>query len=306
MANIDNNSYMKRSIFLILTIVFLSKLLSSQEIRFNLINFYQDKLYEGFIGGYPITMSIYYNNDNKIFGSYYYERVKIPIKLTGKITPKNSSSSIRANDSINLKEFDNETVKALITARIDSNELVGSWKSNETNKKLPVNLKRIENQTYIYNKYPLIRTIKNQIIESEFSNYFDFSPTLDEFMEIKDNNGIYYLVLVSYNSRRETSYTQYCGNGLEEFLVFVGFDKNFEVRKSQIFQVISCMSTISTSFNDSNGNGHDFSFKESGIWDFSNLKIEISNFSSNNEETYELNTNNLALGFVHVNTKKLK
>lgn len=70
---------MKRTIVLILTIIFLSKLLYSQEIRFSLINFHQDKLYEGFIGNYPITMSIYNNNDDKIFGSYYYESVKIQL-----------------------------------------------------------------------------------------------------------------------------------------------------------------------------------------------------------------------------------
>ncbi|HUX52984.1 MAG TPA: hypothetical protein VMV56_01075, partial [Williamwhitmania sp.] len=143
-------------------------------------------------------------------------------------------------------------------------------------------------------------------IEGDFSNYFEYTPTLDEFMEIKDNKGIYYLVLVSYDSRGEISYTQYCGNGLEEFLLFVGFNKNFEVTKSQIFKIMSCISSITTSCNESRGNDFDFSFKESGIWDFKKLKIEISNFSSYNEKTYELNTNNLALGFVHVNTKKLK
>lgn len=116
--------------------------------------------------------------------------------------------------------------------------MVGTWKNIETNKKLPINLKRIENQTtYVYNKYPLIKTIKKQLIEGEFSNYFEFSPSLDEFMEIKDNEGIYYLVLVSYYSREETSYTQYCGNGLEEFLIFVGFDKNFEVKKVKSFKL---------------------------------------------------------------------
>jgi len=297
---------MKRPIILILTIVFLSKLLYSQGIGFSLVNFYRDKLYTGFIGSYPITMSIYYN-DNEIFGSYYYERSKIPIKLTGKIAPNDSSSTLKDNDLINLKEFDNDTVKALITARIDSNELVGTWKNIETNKELPVNLKRIENQTtYIYNKYPLIRTIKNKLIEGDFSNYFEYTPTLDEFMEIKDNKGIYYLVLVSYDSRGEISYTQYCGNGLEEFLLFVGFNKNFEVTKSQIFKIMSCISSITTSCNESRGNDVYFSFKESGIWDFKKFKIEISNFSSYNEKIYELNTNNLPLGFVHVNTKKLK
>ncbi len=299
---------MKKSIILILTIVFLSKLLFSQEIKFTLINIYRDKVYEGFISSYPITMSIYYNNADEIFGSYYYERVKIPIKLTGeKIVPKNSSSNILVNDSINLREFDNDTVKAIITANIDSNGLVGTWKNIESNKELPVNLKRIENQsTYIYNKYPLIRTIKNELIEGEFSNYFNFNPTLDEFMEIKDNNGTYYLVLVSYDSRGETSYTQYCGNGLEEFLVFVGFDKNLKIKKSQIFQIISCISNISTSCNDHCGDGYDFSFKESGIWDFNKLKMEIRNSSYHNEKIYELNTNNLALGFVHISTKELK
>lgn len=292
---------MKRFIIPFLTIVFISEILYSQETEFNFINIFQDKVYRGSIGNYPITMTLY-NNENKIFGSYYYERVKIPIKLTGKIISKNNSSILSVNDSIYLKEYDNDTVKASITASIDENILIGTWKNIETNKKLPINLKRIENQAKYFNdKYPLIETINSRLIECDFSDYFDFKPTVNEFVEIKDKKEIYYLLLVSYPSRGEYSDTQYCGAGEEEFLIFVGFNEKHTIIISQIFKIISCISDINFQCNEEYIDCL-FSFKESKILDFEKLKIVISDLE--NKKTYELDTNNLALGFVHINTEK--
>ncbi|MCX7697078.1 MAG: hypothetical protein N2Z72_05220 [Bacteroidales bacterium] len=121
---------MKRYILFILTLNFV--LLRGQFYVFN-----------GNIGNIPITMHIL-KTPIGFFGSYYYEKIKLPIMLVSWTTPQESSKKwkLYAKVGNQSEEFDGV---------FDGNIFSGTWKKNE--KSLPFSLKRNTATEQLYKTY---------------------------------------------------------------------------------------------------------------------------------------------------------
>lgn len=296
---------MKRFFLIIFIIFVLVNVLKSQEIKFNFIELddvRNDKTYSGFIDKYPITMTLF-NHGNEIYGSYFYEKVKIPIKISGNITKYKGSSILVVKDGLTLKEFENNNPRAIINAGITEDGITGYWEDIKTKKKLSIRLTRINHEvTDIWTRYLFEARLKNQSIGFDYSENFRYKPTIDEVYKFKKENVDYFLLLASYPSRGEFNDRTYCGAGIEEFLIFLGINDKFEPTFNQVIQIFSCIKNIGTEYNG-NSDGFSLSLKDSNIKNFDKLKLVISD--NETTSTYELDSKNLELGFVKINgTKK--
>ena len=88
--------------------------------------------YRGTIGTAAITMNLT-RIDSAIYGDYYFNNIRIPLDIYGKLID---------NNHFELEEFDskNDQTGILTLNRLTGEMFLGSWKSPNSTKSLPVNL----------------------------------------------------------------------------------------------------------------------------------------------------------------------
>jgi len=260
--------------------------------------------FKGMIGDkYPITMIIY-PVQGFAYGFYYYDKIKKPISLRGKIDYIYGfiNNCYYEKETLELFEYDqNNNINATFRGEILNKSIFkGIWEGN--GKDLPFELKRTS-FNYISSVYNYIFEVKidSSVYAFDFSKNFEYEPKIDTYLYKKIDEKYYLLFSVSYFSKGVCVYQGNCGCGLESFLLYLTIDKKANLKSQQILYYESCLYGVNSIFEKDGSRL--FSISDVDFNNFKNLFLETSYPREGKEMRYLLNSECLECGFQLVSSK---
>ncbi|MFV0531443.1 MAG: hypothetical protein ACK5MD_08380 [Flavobacteriales bacterium] len=249
----------------------------------------QDRLINGQIDKYPITIYLKYNQVSNyhagvysVEGWYHYDKVKTKIPLTGlynyqRLTLYNFSDTTKSNELLNFREMKSSHWKDMeyyenledFKEKFVLSDKESSWMSGS--KTLNVKLDQDDLSIQNVNEYLLL----DSTTAFDLHNFGDWTWN---FQLEAHKSGKY---ILKYEHMSRLYVAGMCGAGLEEGFLLLEFDENNSLVYSEEFIYESCNGSISTENQKENNrittyNCYDYSNKKEYdlTVDLNELKIE--------------------------------
>ncbi len=254
-----------------------------------------------------ITLLLY-PSSKFTFGKYYYDKIKKEISLKGSINYIHGfiNDKYYEKEKVKLIEYDDkDNERAIFEGEIIDNSIfTGNWTDIKNNKTLPFELK-ISNYKSLIKKdrYILETRIDSSVYLFDFSKNFNYKPSIDTLIYYKQNEKYYCLLFTSHFSIGGCYDRGACGCGLEQYIIYLTFNENFESQSQQILFSESCLYNISCHYTKK-----DKWFSEISGFDlrkFDSYEIKIFDYQNKRETIYQLNSNCLDCGFKIISEKEI-